>query len=32
MLPGGMQEATSGITVGQKIVQNALELQNAVDQ
>jgi membrane fusion protein, heavy metal efflux system len=32
MLPGGMQEAASGITAGQKVVENALELQNAVDQ
>ena len=32
MLPGGMQEATSGIAAGQKVVENALELQNAVDQ
>ncbi len=32
MLPGDLQEATSGVAVGQKVVQNALELQNAVDQ
>jgi membrane fusion protein, heavy metal efflux system len=32
MLPGGMQEIQSGIDVGQRIVANALTLQNAVDQ
>jgi cobalt-zinc-cadmium efflux system membrane fusion protein len=32
MLPGGMQEIVSGIAVGQKVVGNALEFQNTVDQ
>lgn len=32
MLPGNLQEITSGIGVGQQVVVNALELQNAVQQ
>jgi cobalt-zinc-cadmium efflux system membrane fusion protein len=32
MLPGGMQEVTSGLSAGQQVVTNALELQNTVDQ
>jgi cobalt-zinc-cadmium efflux system membrane fusion protein len=32
MLAGGMQEVTSGLTAGQQVVSNALELQNTVDQ
>jgi membrane fusion protein, heavy metal efflux system len=32
MLPGGMQEVTSGLAAGQQVVTNALELQNTVDQ
>ena len=32
MLPGGMQEVTSGLRAGQQVVTNALELQNTVDQ
>jgi cobalt-zinc-cadmium efflux system membrane fusion protein len=32
MLPGNMQELTSGIRPGQKVVQNALVLQNTVEQ
>jgi hypothetical protein len=32
MLPGGMQEIKTGIDVGQKVVANALTLQNTVDQ
>jgi cobalt-zinc-cadmium efflux system membrane fusion protein len=32
MLPGGMQEVTSGLAVGQQVVTRALELQNTVDQ
>ncbi len=32
MLPGGMQEVTSGLAAGQQVVKNALELQNSVDQ
>ena len=32
MLPGGMQEVKSGISSGQKIVANALEFQNTVEQ
>ena len=32
MIPGGMQEITSGLAVGQQVVSNALELQNTVDQ
>ena len=32
MLPGGLQEVTSGLTAGQQVVTNALELQNTVDQ
>ncbi len=32
MLPGGMQEVTSGIKPGQQVVANALEFQNTVEQ
>ena len=32
MIPGGMQEITSGLAVGQQVVSNALELQNTVEQ
>jgi membrane fusion protein, heavy metal efflux system len=32
MLPDGMQEILSGISPGQQVVSNALELQNSVDQ
>jgi len=32
MLPGGMQEIKSGLSVGQQVVTNALTLQNTVDQ
>ena len=32
MLPGGLQEVTSGLGVGQQVVAKALELQNSVDQ
>ena len=32
MLPGGMQEVTSGLTSGQQVVKNALELQNTAAQ
>jgi cobalt-zinc-cadmium efflux system membrane fusion protein len=32
MLPGGMQEIVSGIDVDQKVVGNALEFQNTVEQ
>jgi cobalt-zinc-cadmium efflux system membrane fusion protein len=32
MLPGGMQEIRSGISVGQSVVANALAFQNAVQQ
>jgi cobalt-zinc-cadmium efflux system membrane fusion protein len=32
MLPGNMQEITSGIAPGQQVVTNALEFQNTVDQ
>jgi cobalt-zinc-cadmium efflux system membrane fusion protein len=32
MLPGNMQEVISGIKPGEKVVQNALVLENAVDQ
>jgi cobalt-zinc-cadmium efflux system membrane fusion protein len=32
MLAGGMQEIKTGIDVGQKVVANALTLQNTVDQ
>ena len=32
MLPGGMQEVTSGLAAGQQVVTHALELQNTVDQ
>jgi cobalt-zinc-cadmium efflux system membrane fusion protein len=30
-LPGGMQEITSGISVGQQVVTNPLPLQNTID-
>ncbi len=32
MIAGGMQEVLSGLAAGQKVVSNALELQNTVDQ
>ncbi len=32
MLPGGLQEVKSGITPGQQVVRNALELQNTAAQ
>jgi membrane fusion protein, heavy metal efflux system len=32
MIPGGLQELTSGLAVGQQVVSNALELENTVDQ
>jgi cobalt-zinc-cadmium efflux system membrane fusion protein len=32
MVPGGMQEITTGLAVGQQVVTNALELENTVDQ
>jgi len=32
MLPGGMQELTSGIPPGQQVLANALEFQNTVQQ
>jgi len=32
MLPGGMQEVLSGVSAGQKVVGNALEFQNTVEQ
>jgi cobalt-zinc-cadmium efflux system membrane fusion protein len=32
MLPGGMQEIVTGANAGQKLVANALEFQNAVEQ
>ena len=32
MLPGGMQELIKGVNVGQKVVANALEFQNSVEQ
>jgi membrane fusion protein, heavy metal efflux system len=32
MLPGGMQEVTSGLAANQQVVTRALELQNTVDQ
>jgi membrane fusion protein, heavy metal efflux system len=32
MLPGGMQEVTSGLKPGEKVVQSALVLENAVEQ
>jgi cobalt-zinc-cadmium efflux system membrane fusion protein len=32
MLPGGLQEITSGIVPGDTVVSNALELQNTVEQ
>jgi cobalt-zinc-cadmium efflux system membrane fusion protein len=32
MLPGAMQEVTLGITPGQRVVLNALEFQNTVEQ
>jgi cobalt-zinc-cadmium efflux system membrane fusion protein len=32
MLPGGLQEIISGISAGQPVVANALELQNTVQQ
>jgi len=32
MLPGGLQEVVSGISPGAKVVQNALVMQNTVEQ
>ncbi len=32
MLPGNMQEITSGLNPGQQVVSNALELENSADQ
>lgn len=32
MLAGGMQELISGVSAGQKVVANALEFQNSVEQ
>jgi cobalt-zinc-cadmium efflux system membrane fusion protein len=32
MLPGDMQEVISGISAGQQVIGNALELQNTVQQ
>lgn len=32
MLAGGMQELVSGVSAGQKVVANALEFQNSVEQ
>ena len=32
MLPGNLQEVTSGLDPGQQVVQNAQELQNATEQ
>jgi cobalt-zinc-cadmium efflux system membrane fusion protein len=32
MLPGNLQEITSGLSVGQQVVSNALELQNSTEQ
>jgi membrane fusion protein, heavy metal efflux system len=32
MLPNGMQEVVSGISPGQQVVNQALQLQNSVDQ
>jgi cobalt-zinc-cadmium efflux system membrane fusion protein len=32
MLPGNLQEITSGLNVGQQVVSNALELQNSAEQ
>jgi cobalt-zinc-cadmium efflux system membrane fusion protein len=32
MLPGNVQEITSGLSVGQQVVSNALELQNSSEQ
>jgi len=32
ILPGNLQEVTSGLNPGQQVVQNALELQNAADE
>jgi cobalt-zinc-cadmium efflux system membrane fusion protein len=32
MLPGGMQEVVSGVTPGQRVVLNALQFQNTVEQ
>lgn len=32
MLPGGLQEVTSGLKAGDKVVANALEFQNSVEQ
>jgi cobalt-zinc-cadmium efflux system membrane fusion protein len=32
MLPNAMQEIVSGLAPGQKVVANALELQNSAEQ
>lgn len=32
MVPGGLQEIASGMSAGQKVVSNALEFQNTVEQ
>jgi cobalt-zinc-cadmium efflux system membrane fusion protein len=32
MLPGNLQEVASGLTPGQQVVSNALELENSADQ
>jgi membrane fusion protein, heavy metal efflux system len=32
MIEGGLQEVTSGLTVGQQVVSHALELQNSAEQ
>jgi hypothetical protein len=32
MLPGGMQVVASGVKPGDRVVTNALELQNSADQ
>jgi hypothetical protein len=32
MLPGGMQEIVKGISPGQQVIANALEIENTVDQ
>jgi membrane fusion protein, heavy metal efflux system len=32
MIPGGNQEVSSGLAVGQQVVANALELQNSAEQ
>jgi hypothetical protein len=32
MIPGAMQEVISGLSAGQQVVTNALELENSVGQ